>query len=110
MKLKASEVQMMLEVEDFAIIAHGYTLDRATLDIWFEKGELVRHEYKGNSDFGPFKEDHQRSEDFEPEYFFTNVKRWYLGKGNTPTGLNEKLQTLFETFGRPLSTTEGGRY
>lgn len=103
--LSAAEVQAMIGAVDHEIIAHGYTYDRKSVDIFFEAGELVRAEEYFERGRG-WKT--IRNDKFNPEYFFDGIKRWYLG---TPErGLNAKLAELFETFGRPLSTTPGGHY
>jgi len=107
MKLFADKVREMIEVDDDVVVAYGYTLDRKTLLIYFHEWRLVRetiHHRRGGEDVSEIEE----SEFFEPEFFFRNVKRWYLGEPGR--GLNENLAALFETFGRPLSTTPGGRY
>lgn len=111
MKLKAAQVQEMIDAEDGEVVAHGYTLDRDTLDIYFEDGRLVRSAYR--RDETPHR---TTSEEFESEFFFKDVKRWYAGDverwraGEPGAGLNQALADLFETFGRSLSVTSGGRY
>lgn len=102
MKLTASEVQEMIAAKDGEIVAHGYTLERETLDVWFAHGEIVRRRTKGEF------VDLSSSAEFDPEFFFASVKRWYTG--TSERGLNVRLAALFETFGRPLWTTEGGKY
>lgn len=107
-KLKAAVVQDMLAVEDEVVIAHGYTLDRKTLNIFFHDGKLVREEVNREE-----PSEYEESDEFDPEFFFKDVKRWYIGIPNAAEpgkGLNEDLANLFETFGRPLSTTSGGFY
>lgn len=110
MKLSAIEVQALLNVEDDVIIAHGYTLDRRTLGIYFREGKVIRIEYKTDG-----RDEHTLLERieldvFEPWLFTRNLKRWYLGGEHTPRKLNENLCTFFETFGDGLSTTAGGGY
>jgi hypothetical protein len=104
MKLKAPYVQKLLGVEDNVVVAYGYTMDRATLKVWFEKERLFRQEYLRDGTILVTED----SPDFEPSYFREKVKRWYLGEGLRR--LNPMLQDLFETFGNPLSTTSGGNY
>lgn len=108
MKLKAAVIQDMLAIEDEVVLAHGYTLDRRTLNIFFRDGKLVREEANREE-----PSEYEESEDFEPDFFFKDVKRWYIGIPNADVpgkGLHEDLANLFETFGRPLSTTSGGKY
>lgn len=102
MKLKAKEVQNLLNVGDNEIIAHGYDFDRNTIDIFFDKGKLIRLKtpYGKNGELS-------ESEEFEPE-FFTWIKRWY--QGTPEKGINPTLVNLFETFGSPLPITPGGNY
>lgn len=106
MKLSAKIVQEMLGVADDVIIAHGYTFDRMTVDVYFQNGNLVRDE----RNFGDDSVNCLESTDFEPSYFMNQIKRWYLGNQEPDKGLNSKLQGLFETFGNPLPTTLGGNY
>lgn len=100
--LSATTVQKMIEAADFDTIAHGYTFDRNTLDIYFEDGNLIRRETNGE------KVEISKSSEFNEDFFFNNVKRWYAG--TKTKGLNPKLKELFETFGKPLPVTSGGRY
>lgn len=90
--LPAQEVQEMIDVEDFEIVAHGYTFDRNTVDIWFENGLIFRHEYK----YDPRQEIKSVSRIsetfFNASFFFADIKRWYESKFNT------KLRTLMRTF------------
>lgn len=108
MQLRATEVQAMLEVPDGELLAYGYTLDRLSVYIYFEKGRLIRSEEdregRGTRAF---------SDSFEAHYFHTNMKRWYRGNPDVPgKGFNPKLLTLFETFGYGygISFVDGGHY
>ena len=101
--LTATDVQTMLGVEDGEILAHGYTFDRETVDIYFQDGQLIRTTESRGGDWH-----YEKSPNFRPEFFHGGIKRWY--EGTAERGLNAKLLTLFETFGAPLSTTPGGRY
>lgn len=85
--LSAQQVQDMLGVDDYVVIAHGYTFERNTLDIWFEKGCIIRSETRLGSTINETGE-----EFFNADFFFTNVKRWYADRFNT------KLLTLIRTF------------
>jgi lipopolysaccharide biosynthesis glycosyltransferase len=86
--LSAKQVQEMIGVEDLDIIAHGYTLERNTLDIWFENGTIVRHESNHRKNMV-----NEVGEDFfNIDFFFSDVKRWYAEK------FNPKLLTLIRTF------------
>lgn len=104
MKLQASEVQKMLvradgdPVRDGDVIAHGYTFERRTIDIFFKEGSLVR----SVSDGVGTEIVRVESKEFEIEFFFNDIKRFY-DDGRT----NESLKNLLETFGRPLSLTPG---
>ncbi len=112
-KLPAKEVQDMLGVEDLEIVAHGYTPSMNhegpwTVDIWFEKGQLVRYEFKGEHGRPGFKDRAQRSDHFDPDFLRCNIKRWYRGKPER--GFNQKLATLLATFGDEPSLVDGGAY
>lgn len=106
--LTAKTVQEMLDVADDVVIAHGYSYDRGTTyDIWFHQGKI--HRYGDTT--GPYGDrknvppcTHESSEVFQPEYFYSNIKRWY------ESGFNTKLLELFDTFGRGLPLTPGGHY
>lgn len=91
MKMTAKQVQEMLNVEDYEVLAHGYTFDRNTVDIYFVQGYLVKVLEDGgltaNSAF------------FEPHYFKVNIKRWYA------EDFHPGLLQLFETFGLDLALT-----
>lgn len=104
MRFPAISVQKwLLRVPDDTVIAHGYTFDRQTINIFFHDGYLVRHHVEK----GTF----QVAEVFDPEFFFTDIKRWYLGNQESETQrLNPTLQDWFDTFGRPLPTTKDGFY
>jgi hypothetical protein len=103
-KFTASTIQRLLGVNDGTVIAYGYTPARHTLVIWFEGKKIWRRE-----SYGPEVIATDSSLTFECGYFHSNVKRWYIGDRNG-TGLHERLADLFETFGHPLSTVEGGKY
>lgn len=96
--MKAADVQAMIGVEDHEVVAHGYTLDRETLDVWFAHGELVRRVSCDRF------VDLCSSEKFDPEFFFMNVKRWYRDR------TNRRLAGLFEAFGRPLPLIDAATY
>lgn len=102
MKLLATEIQRILNVPDYNydsnnIIAYGYTFYRDTIEIYFEKGLLVRE----TSDRDKLLK-RETSEYFEPTWF--QIKRFYVER------TNKKLIDLFKTFnecGLPLTT--GGK-
>lgn len=98
MKLLAQQIQEMIDVEDNQIVAYGYTFERESVEIYFENGQLVRSE----------DGDKKYCDQFNPEFFTLNIKRWYLG--TEEKGFNRKLLNLLETFGCPINTTEGGHY
>lgn len=90
--LTALEVQKMIAVEDYDFVAHGYTFERNTLDIWFEKGNIVRQEYKPDG-YGANHIVNETGEvDFRIEFFFSDVKRWY------EDSFNKELLKLICTF------------
>lgn len=93
--LLATDVQVMLGVDDLEIIAHGYTFDRDTVDIYFENGELVRRDWNEwkNRDF------YQKSDGFDGSFFHNGIKRWYKDR------TNQKVCILFETFNNRLDLT-----
>ena len=90
--LLARTVQEMIGVEDYDIIAAGYTISfpRKDVEIYFNDGKLVRCE------IDPKEYYYDSSELFEADLFFSNIKRLKADK------TNEKLVQLFQTFGRPL--------
>jgi hypothetical protein len=88
--LTAVEVQKLIDITDMEIIAHGYTFGRKTIDIYFDKGQLIRMEEN---------KENKCSEFFDYSFFIDDVKRFYI---NTT---NAKLIELFETFGNSLSMT-----
>lgn len=90
--LSAKAVQEMLGVDDCIVIAHGYTFDRNTVDIWFANHKLKRGEYIEG------KEIRRESHEFDPS-FFAGIKRFYR------TQTDEKLVELFQTFGGSLPLT-----
>lgn len=93
-RLPASLVQEWLGVEDGEIIAHGYTFDRNTVDIWFENGKLIRREYMPREQWTDKEIKKQESEEFEPQFFFNQIKRWYQEQTNSI------LIALFRAFGQ----------
>jgi hypothetical protein len=99
--LSAKEVQNMLNVPDLETVAYGYTLDRRTVNIWFEDGKLVRHSSWESGakhtyeNYGNYDET-IRTEEFDPNYFKVNMKRFYEDRTNSA------LVILFATFGSPL--------
>jgi hypothetical protein len=97
--LSAAQVQTLIGAKDGQIVAHGYTLDRYTVDVWFEQQQIVRREYQGAAIVGT-PDDHEvgllKSFTFEPDYFFANIKRWYRDE------TSDALADYFATFGRPL--------
>jgi len=92
-KLTALEVQQMLGVADYENIAHGYTYNRDTLDIYFQDGKIVRQV----SDVDGILLYENISCVFEIDFFTTDVKRWYKNRTNS------KLIQLFETFNGPFN-------
>lgn len=102
MKMLATDIQRILNVPDYhgnneEIIAYGYTFGRDTIEIYFEKGLLVRE----TSDRDKLLK-RETSEYFEPSYFY--VKRFYQDI------TNKKLIDLFDSiteYGLPL--TPGGK-
>lgn len=98
-KYTAARVQTMLAVEDDTVIAYGYTLDRYTVEIYFREGQLVRDDYYDQ--FSPDRKS-RSSPFFEADYFSDNIKRWYA------RSVHPELETLMNTFGRPLNTVAGG--
>lgn len=104
MRLSAKEVQDILGVKDCEVIAHGYTFDRQTLDVWFEYERLIRVE----SNYYGQETKRMESDDFDPFLFRCDVKRWYMG--TEERGFNRRLLSLFYTFGDAPSMTNGGTY
>lgn len=100
----ASTIQRLLGVQDGVVIAYGYTPAQHALMIWFEGLKLYRRQ-----SVGPEVIVTESDLAFQPSYFYSNVKRWYIGDRNG-AGFHERLSDLFETFGRPLSMVEGGKY
>ena len=88
--LTAIEAQKLIGIDDMEIVAHGYTFGRKTIDIYFNKNQLIRSEED---------KENQCSELFDYSFFINDVKRFYIGSTNV------KLIELFETFGNPLSMT-----
>ena len=101
--LTAKEIQELIGAEDLETLVHGCTFGRNTLNVYFENGKLCRIE----EDLSKVVK-HETSDTFDPDFFFHDVKRWYIGKEEK--GINRKLREMFETFGRPLPTTPGGFY
>ena len=90
--LAAKFLQDHLYVDDMVVIAHGYTFDRHTVDVWFEDKKLVRIEEVSRD-----KWEHTEFDYLDGEAIFhNNIKRWYKDK------TNNDLIELFESFGRPL--------
>lgn len=95
--LSSSEVQQLLGVADYDIIAYGYTFERHTLEVYFVDGKCIREEtpYQKESTSKEFDQ-------FDGEAILEeNVKRWYDSRTNA------KLVELCKTFGRELSITKG---
>ena len=90
----AVTIQHMLGVEDGDTIAHGYTFDRNTVDVFFEDGKCVKHTYCGvhNKEISREEFEYFNGE----EILHVNIKRWYTA--NT----SEELVSWCETFGKPL--------
>jgi len=97
--LKAKQVQEMIGAADYDDVASGYTYNRETVEIFFEDGKIHRHTLVADPLAHPRTWKHESSEDFEPDYFLVNVKRFY--RNQTFTKLNE----LFLTFGTGLPLT-----
>lgn len=105
MKLSAKIVQEMFGVKDGECVAYGYTFDRRSVVIWFDKGRIKRAEYKtvnSQRDGEVSLLELRESDTFQPEYFSKQIKRWYAD------AVNENVSTFFETFGAALVTTPGG--
>jgi hypothetical protein len=102
--LKATEVQQMIGAKHNEVVAYGYAPmmstanDRLTYYVWFADGLLHR---AGTTADDKVKE-YTSTPVFDPNYFTANIKRWYAAS------MNEKLVSLFATFGNGLSTTPGG--
>lgn len=95
----AVTVQHMLGLEDKDTVAHGYTFERKTIDIWFENGKLVREDYNIDGRDERIYVDRMESERFDPRFFTDKVKRFYRA------ATNEELVEWWETFnpdGLPL--------
>lgn len=93
MPLTPKEVQEMLGVPDEEIIAHGYTLERDTVDLYFRDGLLVRNVNGVEQTSETFRIDPHNG--FYPD----GIKRWYKDR------TNPRLISLCETFGRELPLT-----
>ena len=91
MRLTAKEIQGMICAMDYEIVAHGYTLSRTALNIWFAENEIFRLESKDGKALVLWDSLH-----FQSSYFTENVKHWYYGDGRK---FNIKLMGLFLTFG-----------
>lgn len=92
--MKAKKVAEIAGLKNGDHVAHGYTFDRDTIDIYYEDGEFVRiisnhnGEEIGEREFsGVF---------FVPNLFTHRIKRWYADR------THREIQNLFETFGKPL--------
>lgn len=85
--LPASLIQEWLGVEDGDVIAHGYTFDRDTVDVFFEDGKLVRYDT-------PYDKKPKITESFEFDaaMLHNQIKRWYRNK------TNPRLVVLMNTF------------
>jgi hypothetical protein len=96
-KLTAKEVQQMLGVADFDEVAHGYTFDRDTVDIYFADGKMIREVWGIGWGVSETRKDYRESDYFEIDYLKDGIKRWYLNK------TNPKLVQLYETFNGPFN-------
>lgn len=94
MRMTAAQVQHMTGTHDREVVAHGYTFERHTIEIYFEDNKIIRR-VDGQIEW--------TSEMFEPNMFHQNIKRFYE-QGVVPIFL-----ALFDTFGEGLSTTPGGQ-
>jgi hypothetical protein len=100
-RFTARQVQDMLVVEDYTDIAYGYTFDRATVCIYFEKGKLVRQDTRFHGQQNEQLVNRQESEEFDPSFFHDGIKRFY------DTKVNADLLVFFNTFSTGLSLTPG---
>lgn len=90
----AQSIQIMLNVSDYETIAHGYDMERLTLDIWFQDGQVIK-QYKRLDDIVKT----EKFEYFDWSELNMNVKRWYRDRTNT------KLVELINTFGGNIALT-----
>lgn len=102
--IASTVVQQLLGVPDGQVIAHGYTFDRLTVDVYFEGGVAVRRDTRLKPGTGGEEEmvsgGHWGSFDGEA-LLHANIKRWYADK-TLPA-----LREWCETFGKPLCETPG---
>ncbi len=93
----AKEIQNLIGIDDHETLAYGYTLNRDTVELYFENSNLVRCEFDASIDGQLLRT--KRTPLFEASFFKDNIKRFYRN------ATHKQLIELFDTFGNPLSLT-----
>jgi hypothetical protein len=94
--MTAQEFQHYLQVADHEIILYGYTVERESLFIYFEKGQLIRLTEKN-------KQVNRESYNYLVPGIWRS-KRFY------PNGTNPRLRSLMNSFAVLSETNLHGRY